>query len=144
MALEREAAVSHVAPPIPSSRLVPASLPPPTSSDSQDSGYEVGEALGDRDLRSHIWSLSTKEDLERFATRVKALRQDIENLQAETTQLGGRVESIENRLDDMVPTMQALNDSLLDQLDYENRSHRVNIRIRGLPKETASREIVPT
>lgn len=68
---------------------------------------------GDRDLCSHIWSFPTKEDLEQFTSRLeKALRQDIENLPVETLQLGGRVDTLETRLDELVLSLQALKDKM--------------------------------
>lgn len=85
----------------------------------------------------------------------KAMRQDIEDLQADTAHLGGRVETLETQWEETAPALQALKDrcrsqdrrieALLDQMDdAENRSRRVNIRIRGLPEATGQRDIVPT
>lgn len=87
----------------------------------------MDEALGDRDLQLHILSLPTKADLDIFVARMKkALRQDIEALQAETAHLGGRVEALETSVEDITPTLQAWQmyckthdqriDSLLDRL----------------------------
>ncbi|PIO33985.1 hypothetical protein AB205_0123800, partial [Aquarana catesbeiana] len=109
-----------------------------------------------KDLWSPILALPTKADIEGFVTRMeRALRQDIEALQADTAHIGGRVETLEASVEDITPTLQALQthcqtqdqriDSLLDQLDdVENCSRRVNIRIRGLTEATAPKDIVPT
>lgn len=116
----------------------------------------MGDTLGDKDICSHILTLPTKADLELFAHRVeKALRQDIEALQADTAHLRGRVEALETQWEETTPAIQALTEickmqdhrinSLLDQMDdFENRSCRVNIRIRGLPEATGPWDIVPT
>lgn len=116
----------------------------------------IGEALEDGDLQSHTLALPTRADLECFVARMeKALRQDIEALQAYTAHIGGRVEAVEASVEDITPTLQALQThckvqdqrigSLLDQLDdVENHSRRINIRIRGLPEATAPRAIVST
>lgn len=113
-------------------------------------------ALDDGDLRSHILALPTWADLEGFMARMeKAFRKDIEDLQADTAHIGGRVEALEATVEDINPSLQALQahskmqdqriDSLLDQLDdVENRSRRVNIRIRGLPEATGPRDIIPS
>ena len=58
-------------------------------------------------------------------------------------------------MEEALPTISQLRDrcaaqdnhieSLLSQLDdYENRSRRSNIRIRGLPGATGARDIIPT
>lgn len=116
----------------------------------------MGGALVEGDLRSHILALPTWADLEGFMTRMeKAFRKDIEDLQADTAHIGGRVEALEVSVEDITPTLQALEtrctmqdqriDSLLYQLDdVENWSRRVNIRIRGLPEATGPRDIIPT
>ena len=133
-----------------------------TPSDSPGSVASLGltpdaaDVLGDRDLRQHLLSLPTREDLDRFVTRVeKAFKQDIDQLKADTTQLGNRLESLEQIVDEALPTIAKLGDkcaaqdyqieALLTQLDdYENRSRRSNIRIRGLPEATGASDIVPT
>lgn len=83
------------------------------------------------------------EDLERFSSRVeRAFKQDIE-LKAETTQLGNRLQTLKQKVDDTLPTICMLRDqwsaqdqkieALLCQLDdFENRSKRANIRDHGL------------
>lgn len=68
----------------------------------------------------------------------KALRQDIETLQADKAHIGGRVEALEATVEDITPTLQALQthckiqdqlmNSLLNQRDdVQNCSHRINI-----------------
>lgn len=53
----------------------------------------MGDALGYRDLRSHILSLPTKSD-----QRVeKAMQQDIKTLQVDTAHIEGRVEALESK-----------------------------------------------
>lgn len=112
--------------------------------------------LADADIRRHIFSLPTKEDLERFADRVeRALKEDIVQLQADTTHLGGRLEALEQKFEEALPVISNLQaacsaqghqiEALLCQLDdAENRSRRANIRVRGLPEATGPRDIVPT
>lgn len=144
--------------PIPSPGSVSDSLPPhsPSSAASMDRGPEAPDPLEDMDIRRHIWSLPTKDDLERFADRVeKALKEDIAQLKADTSHLGGRLETLEQRFDDTLPVITMLQDkcttqdhqieALLCQLDdMENRSRRANIRIRGLPEATGAKDIIPT
>lgn len=89
------------------------------------------------------------EDLERFSSRVeRAFKQDIE-LKAETTQLGNRLQTLKQKVDDTLPTICMLRDqwsaqdqkieALLCQLDdFENRSKRANIRDHGLFEGTDS------
>lgn len=62
--------------PIASPRLVSDTTAPatPGSSDSSayhDQGSGILELQRDRDLKQHIWSLPTREDLERVACRVE-------------------------------------------------------------------------
>lgn len=71
----------------------------------------MGEVLGGTDLRAHILALPTKADLEVFANRLeKALRQDIEALQADTAHIGGRVEDLEAQWEVVAPALQALHE----------------------------------
>lgn len=139
--------------PIQTPQMVRDTAPPnsPGSSASLDQGSDVSELVGDRDLKQHIWSLPTREDLNRFATRVKkAFKQDIEQLKEDTTQLGIRLEMLEQRVEEALPAITQLRDkckaqdqqieALISQLDdYENHSHRSNIRIRELPEATGAK-----
>lgn len=78
---------------IPSPHMVSDMAPPasPSSITSQDPGSDASDFFGNRDLKQHIWSLPTRADLKQFASRVKrAFQQDIEQLKADTMQLGGR------------------------------------------------------
>lgn len=88
----------------------------------------LAEAIGDSNLWSHILALPARADLEGFVTRMeKALRQNIEALQADTAHIEGRAETLEASVKDITPALQALHthchvqdqiiDSLLDQLD---------------------------
>lgn len=98
----------------------------------------------------------TREDLDHFATRVeKAFKQDIEQLKVDTTQLGNRLETLEQTVEEALPAITQLRDkcatqdhqieTLMSQLDdYENHSHRSNICIRGLPEATGAKDFVPT
>ncbi|PIO39803.1 hypothetical protein AB205_0102580 [Aquarana catesbeiana] len=112
--------------------------------------------MGDADLMAHILAPPTKADPELFANRVeKAFRQDIEALQADKAHIGGRREDLEAQWEVVTPALQALHErcktqdrrfnSLIDQMDdFEDRSRRVNIRIRGMPEATGPRDIVPS
>ena len=150
---------SRPASPIDSPHMQASTQPHSPSASSSENIEEHGNGVDpweDKDIRSHILSLPTKADLERFAHTVeKALRQDIADLQVDTAHLGGRVETLENQWEETTPALQALTEhckrqdrrleALLDQMDdFENRSRRVNIRIRGLPEATGPREIIPT
>lgn len=144
--------------PQPSPGSVSDSVPPtsPGSTVSRAGGSDIADLIEEGDIKKHIWSLPTREDLERFTARVeKAFTEDIAQLKEDTTHLGNRVETIEQRLDEALPTMSALQlrcaaqdqklDLLLSQLDnFENRSRRANIRIRGMPEATAPRDIIPS
>lgn len=84
--------------PIPLPRSVSDSAPPasPGSVSSLEHGPDPTDFLGDGDLKRHIWSLPTSEDLERFTARIeKAFTQDFAQLKADTTHLGGRMETLE-------------------------------------------------
>lgn len=123
---------------------------------SLDPGSDISEFHGDRDLKTHIWSFPTREDLDRFTCRVeKAFKQDIEQLQNDTTQLGNRLEALEQRVEEALQAMFQLRDTclaqdqrieaLIYQLDaYENHNHRSNLCIRGFPEATAAKVIIPT
>lgn len=64
----------------------------------------MADFLGDEDIKCHIWSLPTWDDLEKFTTRVKkAFKEDITQLKTDTNQLGVRVENLEQRLDEALP-----------------------------------------
>lgn len=83
---------------IPSPRSVSDSAPPasPGSVSSQDHSSDLVDLMGDGDLKRHIGSLPTREDLERFTARVeKAFTQDIAQLKADTAHLRDRVETLE-------------------------------------------------
>lgn len=100
--------------PINSPRLVSDIAAPASSgsSASHDQGSDISELQGDRDLKQHIWSLPTREDLEKFACRVeKAFKQDIEQLQNDTTQLGIRMKPLEQRIEDSLPALSKLRDT---------------------------------
>lgn len=105
-----------------------------------------------------------RDDLERFACRVdKALRQDIEQIKMDTTHLGNRLETLEQRFDDTIPSSQLRDkcsaqdqqiEALICQLDdyvncscrstfYTLYALRANIRIRGLPTATAAKKNCP-
>lgn len=69
--------------------------------------------------------------------------------------IGGQVEDLEARWEELDPMLLALTEkcktqnlrinSMLDQMDdLENRSCRINIRIRGVPEATVPQDIVPT
>lgn len=75
-----------------------------------------------------ISGLSPLEDLEKFTTQVKkAFEEDIVQLKEDTTHLGTRVETLEQRLDEAIPTLSGLQmscaaqdqriETLLSQLD---------------------------
>lgn len=144
--------------PAPSPGSVSESVPliSPGSPASQDGDSTDLDPLADADIRRHIMSLPTKADLERFADRVeKAFKEDIAQLKADTNHLGGRLDSLEQKLEETLPVISKLQDkcniqgqqieALLCQLDdTENRSRRANIRIRGLPEATGPRDIIPT
>lgn len=141
-----------------STQLVRDTPPPasPGSSASQEQGSDISKRVGNQDLKQHTWSLPTRYHLEHFACRVeKAFRQNIEQLKVDTTHLGSRLETLEQKVEDTIPAITQLRDkcmaqdqrieTLISQLDdYENRSRRSNIRIRGLPEATAAKDIVPT
>ena len=144
--------------PVPSPSLVSDPTAPisPSSPSSLLGLSEGPDPLEDADIRRHIWALPTKADLERFADRVeRALKEDVAQLKADTTHLGNRVETLEQKLEDVLPVISQLQETcsahshqieaLLCHLDdMENRSRRANIRIRGLPEATSARDIVPT
>lgn len=85
-------------------------------------------------------------------TRVeKAFKEDIAQLKSDTTQLGTRLKTLEQRFDEALPTMSMLQtrcitqdqkiETLLYQLDdFENCSRWANIC--GLPEATAPRYII--
>lgn len=51
--------------------------PSPGSTVSRAEGSEVADLMEDGDIKRHIWSLPTREDLERFTARVeKAFKED--------------------------------------------------------------------
>ena len=86
--------------PIPSPGAVSESPPrdSPGSLMLEEDDQAASDPLEDIDIRRHIYSLPTKADLEKFADRVeKALKEDIAQLKADTTHLGGRIESLEQR-----------------------------------------------
>lgn len=88
-ALPQKNAVS----PVPSPGSVSESAPP-ASPASPDRSPKVPDFLVVEDIRRHIFSLPTREDLERFNSRVeKAFTEDITQLKADTSHLGARVES---------------------------------------------------
>lgn len=101
------------------------------------------------------WLTLTLADTD-IADRVeKALKEDIAQHKANTTHLGGRLESLEQKFEEALPVISVLQDkcaiqghqiaALLCQLDdAENRSRRANIKIRGLPEATGARDIIPT
>lgn len=75
-------------------------------------------------------------------------------LKSNTTQLGKRLETLEQRFDETVPTISLLKGkyvaqdqiflTLLCQLDdFANRRQRANIHIHGLPKAEGPKDIIP-
>lgn len=71
----------------------PASL---GSTNLQDCNSDLADLIGDGNIKFHILSFPTREDLERFTARMeKGFTQDIAQLQADTAHLGGRVETLE-------------------------------------------------
>lgn len=76
-------------------------------------------------------------------------------MSSDTTQLGSRLEALEQRVEEALPAMSQLKDTCTAQYqrieahicqldDYENHSCGSNIRIRGLPEATAAKDILPT
>lgn len=134
----------------------PAPPASPSYATSQDRGSDLTDLFEGGDIKRHIWSLPTREDLERFANRVeKAFKQDIAQFKSDIAQLGNRLKTLEQRFDDALPTISLLKDrcavqdqkikALLCQLDkFKNHSRWENIHIRGLPEATAPRDIIPT
>lgn len=114
----------------------------------------IADLAADRDIRQHLWSLPTKEDLEHFTSWIeRAFKQDTEQLKTDTTELGHRLETLEQKFDDAVPDISMLRDqsyahdqkieALLCQLDdFKNRSRRAKIRIRDLLEATAPKDII--
>lgn len=111
MAAEKKATRSHAAPvpgreasPIPSPRSVSDLAPPASTGSALEQGPDSADFMEDRDLKCHILSLPTREDLECFTARIeKAFTQDIAQLKANTTHLGGRLETLVEHLDDTLP-----------------------------------------
>lgn len=133
MAPEKKAARQHVAlvpemaaSPIPSMRSVSDSAPPasPGLVSSLEHDPDPTDLLGDGDL----WSLPTREDLERFTARIeKAFTQDIAQLKADTTHLGGRMETLEQRFDDTLPRIAMLQEKCTAQ------DHKMEALIPDIP-----------
>lgn len=82
-------------------------------------------------------------------------KQAVEGLREDTAALGHRVETVETGQEDIIQTMEAIQDatrhyeevlnSLLDQLyDYENRDRHQNIHIRNLPEATRAPDLLLT
>lgn len=64
----------------------------------------MADPLEDGDIKRHIWSLPTREDLELFTVRVeKAFTEDIAQLKTDTSHLGTRLETLEQTFDDELP-----------------------------------------
>lgn len=126
------------------------------STTSRAGGSDMADFMDHGDIKRHIWSLPTREDLERFTTRVeKAFKEDIAQLKADTTHLWSRVDTLEQKIDEALPTLSALQmrcvaedqrlEMLLSQLgDFENRSRNANIGICSLPEATAPKDIIPS
>lgn len=163
MAPERKAARHHKAPApelaastIPLRRSVSVTAPPasPGSLSSQEHGLDLADLMGDGDLKCLIWSLPTREDLERFTARIeKAFTQDIAQLKEDTTHLGGRLETLEQRFD-ALPHIAMLQEkctaqshrmeALISQMDdFENCTRCANISINGMPEAAAPKDIIP-
>lgn len=88
----------------------------PGSSASQEQDSDISELVCDQDLKQHIWSLPTRDDLAHFASRVaKAFRQDIEQLKADTTHLGSRLENLEEIVEETIPAITQLRDKCVAQ-----------------------------
>lgn len=66
----------------------------------------MADLLGDEDIKRHMWSLPTWEDLEKFTTRVeKAFKEGIDQLKSDTNQLGARKKNLEQRSDEALPAI---------------------------------------
>lgn len=88
----------------------------PRSTASQDPGSDISDFIGERNLKQHLWSLATRDDLEHFASRVeRAFKQDIEQLKADTTQLGGRMETLEQKFEEALPFIALMKDQCIAQ-----------------------------
>lgn len=70
---------------------------------SRDIGSDIADLMDDGDIRRHIWPFPTREDLEKFTTQFEKAQ-----LKENTPRLGTRVETLEQRLNDMIPTLSNL------------------------------------
>lgn len=134
-------------------------LIPPTQIPALDQVISQAEVTSidlDKELREHLRSLPTKNDIQLLISAVElSCKQMVDGLREDTIALGHRVEEMEISQDDIkqavADTQEAVKNheeklnSLLDQMDdQENRDRRQNIRIQGLAEVKGAMDLFQT